>query len=308
MHNTIKNIKFISCKGCPRECGANRFEEKLGFCNTGNLPLVASIFHHKGEEPIISGEKGICNVFFAHCNLSCVYCQNFQISRNDSFNKNWLQDYDEIVKRVTAILDNGVRHVGFVSPSHQVFQMIEIINRLNSIGYYPTIVYNTNCYEKPEIIRWIANYIDVYLPDIKYFSNELAEEFSGIHDYFEVAIAALKEMVWQKGTTISLGLDGLIDSGVIVRHLVLPNQWKDSMLIVNKLEDIFSNNLCISLLSQYYPTEVLGKNHCLKTFLREDEYQKVKDYLEKLGFYRAFTQKMSSNKCYRPDFENNSPF
>jgi putative pyruvate formate lyase activating enzyme len=308
MDNILTEKLLTSCKICPRECSVNRVEEELGYCKTGKLPLVASIFHHKGEEPVISGDKGICNVFFAHCNLSCVYCQNYQISRTNSFSKNWLQDYDEIVKSITTILDKGVRHVGFVSPSHQIIQMVRIINRLNNIGYYPKIIYNTNCYDKSETIRLIAKYIDIYLPDVKYFSNQLAEELSGIPDYFKVAIAALKEMIWQKGTTISLGFDGMIDSGVIVRHLVLPNHWKDSLLIIDRLEDFFSANLCISLLSQYFPTEVMEKNHVMNTSLSEDEYQKVKEYLKKLGFYRVFVQKISSNKYYRPDFEKNSPF
>ncbi|HNV81964.1 MAG: radical SAM protein [Tenuifilaceae bacterium] len=297
-----------NCTICPRECHANRAMGELGYCRTGNKPLVASIFLHKGEEPIFSGEQGICNVFFAHCNLTCIYCQNYQISRNSSFYSYWLQDYDEIVERISAILRTGIRHLGFVSPTHQVVQMVEIIERLKKRGLNPVIVYNTNCYDNIGIIKALEKYVDVYLPDIKYFSHHLAEDLSNAPNYFTVAMAALKEMVWQKGTSIGIGSDGLIDSGVVIRHLILPGHVHDSINIMKHLEEAFSANLCISLMSQYYPTGMIEKGHNMDRIITKTEYRSVLDCMKKLGFYRIFAQELNSNNFYCPDFDSNIPF
>jgi putative pyruvate formate lyase activating enzyme len=180
--------------------------------------------------------------------------------------------------------------------------MVEIIHRIHQKGFHPTIVYNTNAYDKPEILRILSDLVDVYLPDIKYFSNEVANELSGIPNYFDVAILALREMIWQKGTSISLGDDGLIDSGVIIRHLVLPNHSDDSVLLLKALEEEFSNNLWISILSQYFPTDQVKEIKNLDSLLAKDEYLNVLDILYDLGFYRGFIQKLGSGSYYKPNF------
>jgi putative pyruvate formate lyase activating enzyme len=145
-------VKRLSkCNLCPRNCKVNRFTGDLGYCNLDASPLVSSITVHKGEEPIISGHEGICNVFFAHCNLSCVYCQNYQISRNYLYDDQWINDYEVILKKIIKILDQGINIIGFVSPTHQVIQMLEIINRLNQRGYNPVVLYNTNSYDNPDV-------------------------------------------------------------------------------------------------------------------------------------------------------------
>jgi putative pyruvate formate lyase activating enzyme len=295
------------CRICPHKCDANRSLNECGFCNTNDQPLVSSIFLHKGEEPVISGTKGICNVFFAHCNLQCIYCQNFQISRNDSNDPLWGMSIDTIVDKIIDQLDKGIKHVGFVSPSHQVLQMLRIIEILRINGYKPTVVYNSNGYDSVETLKLIESVVDVYLPDFKYFSNELGLKYSGVPDYFEVASMAIKEMYRQKSSTILLNDDGLIESGIIVRHLVLPGSSDDSIKILEYIADEISPFLHISLMSQYYPTERVSHDNILNRKLKKDEYNKVVNQLEKLGF-KGWVQDIESSDSYRPDFYSDSLF
>ncbi len=300
---------LTSCNLCPRGCGANRLIGELGYCKIDSKPVVASIVLHRGEEPVISGDKGICNVFFAHCNLTCIYCQNNQISRNSHCDKDWLTDYDDILESITRILNQGINILGFVSPTHQVAQMLEILNRLSEQGYNPRIVYNTNSYDNPLVLRELNGIIDVYLPDIKYFSNELAKRYSDADNYFNYALKTLREMIWQKGTSLVIDRDGLIESGVIVRHLILPGHVDDSKIVFEHLASEFGAQLTISLLSQYHPNrDALTSNGRINRVITASEYNDVVNKLNELGFYRGWLQDLDSNNQYLPDFSKEEPF
>ncbi|MHC1704005.1 MAG: 4Fe-4S cluster-binding domain-containing protein [Tenuifilaceae bacterium] len=302
--------KFISlenCTLCPRECGVNRLLGEKGYCNCNDKPLVSSIFLHKGEEPVISGTKGICNVFFSHCNLRCEYCQNYQISRNHTIDDKWLKNYNDIVDCIANDLDKGVRLLGFVSPTHQTYQMVEIIDRLWQKGYKPTIVYNSNGYDSVETLKKLEGVVDVYLPDFKYYDNSLGRDFSDISNYFEIASLSLKEMYRQKGSTLLLDDFGIVESGIIVRHLVIPGFSDDSISILEFIANEISNNIHISLMSQYYPTSEVIKNQQLKKVLTITEYEKVIAKVEELGF-KGWIQDLNSSTFYQPDFSDNSPF
>lgn len=294
------------CNLCPHECYVNRYTQ-TGYCQIGANPLVASIFPHKGEEPVISGAKGICNVFFAHCNLQCIFCQNHQISRNTRHGKSWLTDTKIIVDEIKSLLDTGIGMLGFVSPSHQVAQMVDIVNSLNKSGYRPTIVYNSNGYDKVETLKKLEGIVDVYLPDLKYYDSALALKLSGVPDYFQVASKAIKEMYRQKGSTLILNNEGLAEFGMIIRHLVLPGYTKDSIKLLNYLAEEVSTNLYISLMSQYYPPTGLSLPNGLNQHVGIDEYKIVIEVLENIGF-RGWIQSMESNRFYRPDFESSTPF
>jgi len=300
------NKTFESCNYCPHKCGVIRNHDK-GYCNTDDQTLISSIFLHKGEEPIISGENGICNVFFAHCNLQCIYCQNYQISRNDSFDPLWQINVDEAAKRICTLLDNDVKILGFVSPSHQIPQMLQIIESVRERGYKPTIVYNSNGYDNVESLKSLEGIVDVYLPDFKYFNNDFALKYSGVPDYFDVASRAIKEMYRQKGSTILLDDNGLIESGLIIRHLVLPGLSSDSIKILEYIADEISPFLHISLMSQYFPTENIPSKSSINRKLLEDEYNGVVIKLDEIGF-KGWVQEIESSDTYRPDFYRDTPF
>lgn len=295
------------CNICPRQCNVNRTANELGFCNTDDKPLISNIFLHKGEEPIISGEKGICNVFFAHCNLQCVYCQNYQISQNGCSNPSWIISVDDAVDRIIDILDMGVNLLGFVSPTHQIPQMLEIIMVLEQKGHKPTVVFNTNGYDSVETLKQLEGIVDVYLPDFKYFNEDDSIKYSGVPNYFEVASKALKEMYRQKGSVIILDDDGLIESGIIIRHLVLPGLVDDTLNILDHIAYNVSPYLHISLMSQYYPTAQVQCEPNLNRKISLAEYSKAVIRMEELGF-KGWIQDFESSDSYRPDFYRDTPF
>lgn len=295
-----------SCRLCPHQCKIDRFKT-TGFCRTGSEPFVSSIVCHLGEEPVLSGEKGICNVFFAHCNMQCVYCQNHQISRNSIKQSSWETDTHRIADSIAAILDRGIGLLGFVSPSHQIIAMLEIIEELARRGYEPGIVYNTNAYDSVQSLKKLEGIVDIYLPDFKYASNKTGEQYSGVKNYYEIAKAAFKEMYRQKGKQLHIDDNGIAESGILVRHLVLPGHADDSVEILQMLAADFSPQLHLSLMSQYYPPEGLGLPSGLGRTLYQDEYNTVLKTMESLGF-NGWAQLLESNENYRPDFDSDMPF
>jgi putative pyruvate formate lyase activating enzyme len=300
--------KLHDCDLCPRECHADRFSDKLGYCESDASFNISSICIHHGEEPAISGDKGICNIFFTHCNLQCIYCQNYQISDNDISGNPTKMEIDEVIRQVTEILDSGIGKVGFVSPSHFIPQVKIIIRIIESLGYKPVWVFNTNGYDKPDTLRSLEGMIDVYLPDFKYMEPDLADEYSDAPDYPEVAAQALKEMFRQKGAELLLGKDGTAESGIIIRHLVLPGQLENSLKVLGFIAEELSPKLHISLMSQYYPTPRVSCHPKLKNTVSSEEYSSVVSELDRLGMYNGWIQELSSSSHYRPDFDASQPF
>ena len=254
------------------------------------------------------GEKGICNVFFTRCNLQCVYCQNYQISRNAGEVEEHQLDIEGVLLRITRALDAGVRRVGFVSPSHCLPQMMEIIRALESRRPRPVFVYNTNSYDLAEALRALDGVIDVYLPDLKYMDAGLAGRLSGAGDYPAVATAALREMFRQKGSRISLDAAGGIESGLILRHLVLPGHVGNSLECLRFIAGELSPAVHLSLLAQYRPTPAVAVDTDLGRTLRREEYDAVLAEMDRLGFYRGWTQEPASVEFYSPDFRREHPF
>lgn len=296
------------CALCPRNCHVDRFTGKTGYCRSDASFNIASICVHKGEEPVISGTKGICNIFFTNCNLQCIYCQNYQISDNRISRTFSNIRFEDALKQIMDILDTGVDKVGFVSPSHFIPQVLAIIDAIQSHGYHPHWVYNSNGYDKVETLRGLEGIIDIYLPDLKYMNSALSESWSGAKDYPEIAGLAVKEMFRQKGSTLILNEFNSAESGMIVRHLILPGQVDNSLSVIRYLACELSPNVHISLMSQYFPArkmhcpDILGRTITLK------EYQQVIDELEKLGMQKGWIQEFSSSDHYLPDFNNAHPF
>lgn len=297
-----------NCTQCPRNCQADRSGAKLGFCNSGMEFSVGSICAHRGEEPVISGKHGICNIFFTRCNMQCVYCQNWQISRrNATIEENKLELVD-IISRIETVLDTGCKAVGFVSPSHFIPQVRVIIKALAARGRTPVFVFNTSSFDKAETIRSFEDSINVYLPDLKYLDNRLAGAYSDTPNYVEHATASIKEMYRQKGANIYTDEDGSITFGLVIRHLVLPGQIENSKAVLRWIAGELSPNVHLSLMSQYHPIPAVAAHPRLGRTLLKEEYEEVLDEFDRLGFHRGWVQELDSPMNYRPDFTFDHPF
>ena len=313
----------MNCTNCPRHCPVDRTVVR-GFCQAGREPEAATVCLHRGEEPPLCGTKGICNIFFEHCNLQCIYCQNQQISnpqntqnilnpqniQNNPTPQNnlpsSLRGIEAIADRVAEVLPQTENIVGLVSPSHYADSIPALVEALHQRDLHPTIVYNTGGYDSVETLRALEPYIDIYLPDFKYMDPALALRYSHAEDYPQVALAALKEMYYQKGSALPTDDDGIAYRGIIVRHLVLPGQVENSLAVLDAIADI-STNLHVALMAQYFPP-VEGLPDQLMRTLTEEEYQKVTDHFYAVGLHRGWLQELDAQACYRPDFTNQQPF
>jgi putative pyruvate formate lyase activating enzyme len=297
-----------SCTLCPRECRINRIEGERGYCGIDAGLNIASVCIHKGEEPVISGQEGICNIFFAGCNLRCVYCQNHEISQPGRIYRNSKTDLHDLLNQISEILLQGINSIGFVSPSHMVHQVRAIIEGLNAMRLKPVTVYNTNSYDKVETLRSLEGLIDVYLPDYKYVTPELAAELSGAADYPSVALKAIREMYYQKGSSLRTDENGKVENGILIRHLVLPGYSDESKKVLRSIAEELSTGVHISLMSQYHPAFIAENYRNLGRQLYKAEYESVVEEMERLGFRNGYVQDMDSNVSYRPDFSKDNPF
>jgi putative pyruvate formate lyase activating enzyme len=297
-----------ACNICPRKCNANRFSSKKGYCRSGTGFSISSICIHKGEEPVISGSSGICNVFFSNCNLRCVFCQNWQISQGKVEKVADDMALEDVVNQIINILDQGIHMLGFVSPGHFIPQMKIIIHALDELGYHPTIVYNSNGYDDVDQLKMLEGMVDVYLPDFKYMDAGIAGKYSDAKDYPEIAIKAHREMYRQKGSTFIVNEEGYAGSGMLIRHLVLPGHMDNSISVLENIAEQLSPNVHISLMSQYYPAYKADEYPLLNKSVDPDEYYKIVKKMNELGFGKGFIQGMESSCNYRPDFDLKHPF
>lgn len=299
--------RLAACRECPRGCGADRFKDPAGFCATGAGFSVGAVCRHQGEEPVF-GEYGVCNVFFTLCNLQCRYCQNFQISRQPRPEIAHELTLQELAEKIRLILAEGVRHVGFVSPSHVFPQMEALMEELCRDHPAPLFVMNTNGYDLPGQIRRLEGRMQVYLPDLKYMDQDLANRFSGCPDYPAVAQAALREMFRQKGPYLVLDRRGVLRSGLIIRHLVLPGQVENSKAVLRFIARELSPEVTVSLMSQYAPIPAVADDPELGRRLSPAEYEEVLEELERLGMENGWVQDLESQDHYCPDFARSHPF
>lgn len=297
-----------SCTICPRECRVNRIAGERGYCGIDAGLNIASVCLHRGEEPVISGTAGICNIFFAGCNLRCIYCQNHEISQRGVDFKETSAALPDLLNKVSEILSNGINSVGFVSPSHMVHHVRAIIEGLHAKGLNPVTVYNTNSYDKADTLRSLDGLIDVYLPDYKYVTPSIAAEFSGADNYPEVALKAIREMYYQKGSTLRINEKGLAENGMLIRHLVLPGYAEESKKVLRSIAEEISTGVHLSLMSQYHPAWLAETHPNLGRMLYKAEYESVVEEMDRLGFRNGYVQDMDSNVSYRPDFRRDHPF
>lgn len=296
------------CTLCPRECKVNRLEDGSGYCGTDASMNIASICIHRGEEPPISGPDGICNIFFSGCNLRCVYCQNHDISQPEFSLPGTISDLNEALDKIESILALGIEAIGFVSPSHVIPQVKAIIRGLQKRGLNPIRVYNTNGYDKAETIDSLDGLIDVWLPDYKYVTAEMALKYSDADDYPEVVLKALKRMYYQVGSPLHIDENGIAERGMLIRHLVLPGCTSESKEVLQSISDELSHGLHLSLMSQYHPTPGVKNYSELNRSLYIDEYNSVVAKMHALGFRNGYVQHIDSHLNYRPDFRKDHPF
>lgn len=286
-----------SCNLCPRECHADRTKNK-GYCGAGDKIRLARAALHFWEEPCISGKNGSGTIFFSGCQLKCCFCQNKKIS-SENFGK------DISIKRLSEIFlelqSKGAHNINLVSGTQYVLHIIDALNMTKDKLHIP-IIYNSGGYEKVETLKMLNGYIDVYLPDLKYKSNNLSLKYSKADNYFEIAAEAINEMVRQTGKII-IGDDGLIKKGTIIRHLVLPSNRKDSMDIINYIADNFGDAVLISLMSQYTPYYINNDYKELNRRISTFEYNSVYNLVCKRDLKGYMQQKSSAKEEYTPSFD-----
>ncbi|HUI89274.1 MAG TPA: radical SAM protein [Anaerolineales bacterium] len=300
----IKQLSHCTC--CPRECGVDRNAGKPAVCRIGAEIRISHAGLHFGEEPPISGTKGSGTIFFAGCNLRCVFCQNYQISQEFRHHPSRRLSVGELADEMLRLQSAGAHNINFVSPSHMIFQMADAIIVAKEKGLAIPIVYNTNGYDSVDALRQIRGLVDIYLPDIKYLDNKLGKRYSAVLDYAEIIPGVLREMLDQVGR-LRMDEHGIATRGLLVRHLVLPGQLDNSRACLHFLADL-SPDIFVSIMSQYSPLHKAGKYPEINRTLRQAEYDEITEYALDLGLENAFVQEIESQAACLPDFEQANPF
>ncbi len=295
--------RLASCDICPRECRVNRLNGELGFCHSGYQPIVASFCDHHGEEPVLSGSRGSGTIFLGNCNLRCLYCQNHQISQDWQRQKSNETDCHTLAKHMLYLQDElGCHNINFVSPSHFVPQLVRAVLEAVPMGLKIPLVYNTNSYDSIRTLKELDGIIDIYLPDLKYASDTWANRLSEAPDYVKNARNAIKEMYRQVGELIVDG-SGVAKRGLIVRHLILPNDLAGSRESLTWLAKEVSPKVTVSLMSQYHPTHRAHQFPLLSRHISLSEYEEALKVMEETGLEASWAQKMGAQKIYLPDFK-----
>ena len=288
------------CEICPHRCKVNRQEGKIGRCRCDDKIKIALISTHNYEEPCISKIHGSGTVFFSNCNLSCIYCQNYEISQ---LGRGKEITIDELSNIFISQQEKGVNNINLVTPTMYVYQIIEAIKIARKNGLKIPIIYNTNGYENVETIKALKGYIDVYLPDLKYYSEEMSKKYSRIDKYFEYATKAIKEMYNQVGTA-KFDENGIIQKGVIIRHLVLPNHIQNSKHILKWIKENMPNDIYVSIMAQYFPTYKAKEDKYINRKLNKKEYKEIENFLYTLDLSNGYIQELGEHEEeYVPTWE-----
>jgi putative pyruvate formate lyase activating enzyme len=301
------------CTVCPRDCLNNRLNNEIAACYSGRLPIVSSYTAHFGEEPALVGTRGAGNIFFGNCNLRCAYCQNYQISQTHKEQLKNEITHERLAEIMLELQSKGCHNINFVSPTHFAPQMTRSILIGAESGLYLPIVYNTNAYDSVEVLRLLDGVVDVYLPDLKYAENEAGYLYSKVTNYKDHARRAIAEMYRQTGDDLVFDENGLLQRGLIVRLLVLPNEIGGIRESLEWIKDELSPRVAISLMAQYYPTHQAANNNryvLLSRRISETEWLRATNLLDELGMQEGWMQEFDGAAFYyRPNFENaETPF
>jgi len=308
---SLFNYHFSDCTLCPRACHADRHGSS-GVCGVGVYPVVARAALHMWEEPCISGKEGSGTVFFSGCNLGCVFCQNYDIAHRRYGKEISVERLSEIF---LELQDKKANNINLVTPTHFVPQIKEALISAKSNGLKLPIVYNTSSYENVETLRMLDGLIDIYLPDLKYYSSDLSRKYSHSADYFNIASQAVSEMIRQTGEPLFKTSDGnllsaeeyddeaLLYRGTIVRHLMLPGCLEDSKAVLKYLYDTYGNRIFISIMNQYTPLKHVTDIPELNRKVSDTEYNALVDYALSLGIENGFIQEGDvAAESFIPDF------
>lgn len=288
-----------NCRLCPKKCSADRYSRNGG-CGAGAEVKAAKAFLHRWEEPCISGERGSGTIFFSGCNMKCVFCQNHEISQEPQGKKVSIARLAEIM---LELQEQGAANINLVSPTPYALHIIEAVAAARGNGLSLPVIYNTNGYESLETISMLKGTVDIYLPDIKYFNDEYAVKYSKVNDYFKHASQAVLSMIEQVGHPV-FDNNGLLQRGVLIRHLVLPELLRDSKKILSWIRENLGKQAYVSLMCQYIPMFDANRYEEINRKLEDWEYELVIDHFFKIGLENGFVQEHSSaTDAYVPDFD-----
>lgn len=294
-------MKMLSdCTLCPRECHANRVSGQRGYCGQTAELTVARAALHLWEEPCFSGKRGSGTVFFAGCALGCIYCQNFTISRGYNGKKITVERLGKIF---LELQEEGAHNINLVTPDHFVPQICEALERAKAEGLTLPVVYNSSAYARTQTLKLLEGSVDIYLPDLKYMDSAIAKKYSACADYFQHASQAIGEMVRQAGEPV-FDAQGIMQKGVIVRHLLLPGCLEDAKNIVKYLHETFGDKIYLSLMNQYTPLGHYPDCPELDRKITAEEYEELVDYALSIGVENGFRQEgETASESFIPPFD-----
>ena len=276
-----------SCRVCPRNCDVDRLADRYAFCKTGRFAAVSSHFAHFGEEDCLRGWNGSGTIFFTHCNLRCVFCQNYDISQGARLSQATPTPPDRLAALMLELQDLGCHNINFVTPEHVVPQVLEAVVRAAARGLQLPLVYNTSAYDSAESLELLDGVIDIYMPDFKYWKPESAERYLKAADYPQVARARINEMYRQVGD-LKIDEQGLAYRGVNIRHLVMPGALDETHAILRWIRDTLGSSAYVNLMDQYYPAGRV--NECLYPELNRclsgSEFSEARHIARSLGLTR----------------------
>lgn len=291
--------KLNKCEICPHKCKVNRNQGQFGRCKCNDKIKIALASVHRFEEPCISGKNGSGTIFFSNCNLNCKFCQNHEISQEGKGKEITIEELGDIFIKQQ---NKGVHNINLVTPTMYAYQIIESIKLARNKGLNIPIIYNSNGYENVDTIRDLDGYIDVYLPDLKYFDNELGNKYSGVNNYFKYASEAILEMYKQVGKP-RFDKDGIIAKGMMIRHLVLPNNIENSKMVLKWIKENIDEEVYINIMAQYFPTYKAKEIEELNRKLSEREYEEIENFVYELDIKNGYIQELGEHEEeYVPDF------
>ncbi len=293
------NKELECCTICPHNCKINRTKNP-GRCKSTDKIKIALYSIHNFEEPCISGKKGSGTIFFSNCNMNCVFCQNYEISQ---LGRGKEITIEELANVMIKQQERNVQNINLVTPTSYALHIVEAIKIARKKGLEIPIVYNTNGYESVETLKLLEGYVDIYLPDLKYYYDDLAKKYSKVDNYFEIATKAIQEMYRQVGTPV-LDENGVMKKGLMIRHLILPNEVQNSKKVLKWIKENIDSNVYVSIMAQYFPTYKAKEIPEIARKITKEEYEKVENYLYELDLENGYIQELGEHEEeYVPTWE-----